>query len=316
MDPFLDLIQLLRPRATLWSTVEASGRWGLSFRQHNDVLFCWIQRGKCELIRPAREGLPLRSDDFVLIRTSTPFHLVSEIGVGPTDSETLLKGHGSAATLGDGSRPTTRLRGGRFVFDTANEQLLTGLLPDVLHITAATDRADRLRMLLRMNEAESTRPGPGSDFVIARLMELVLVEVLRGHASASNALSPGLIAGLADPLIARALTAMHSDVSSSWTTQKLARLCGLSRSALASRFVRLVGVGPIEYLQRWRMAIAKDQLRRGISSVGEIALTVGFQSSSAFSTAFTRAVGCSPRHFVETASNSDSHSGGSSRNRP
>ncbi len=301
MDPFLDLIYLLRPRATLWTRVEASGRWGLSFRQHNDVLFCWVQHGRCELLRSASEALSLHADDFVLIRTSAPFRLVSETDVEPTDSETVLKGPGTAATLGDGSGPSTLLRGGRFVFDTANEQLLTGLLPDVLHIAATADRADRLRMLLRMNEAESTQPGPGSDFVIARLMELVLVEILRGQAQTPVALTPGLIAGLADPVIARALAALHGDVSRSWTTQKLARLCGLSRSSLASRFTRLVGLGPIAYLQRWRMAIAKDEIRRGVSSIGEIALSVGFQSGSAFSTAFTRAVGCSPRQFADSA---------------
>ena len=301
MDPFLDLIQLLRPRATLWTRVEASGRWGLSFRQRHDVLFCWIQQGRCELLRPASEALPLHADDFVLIRTSTPFHLVSEVGAELTSSESILKGAGAAATLGDESGPSTMLRGGRFLFDTANEQLLTGLLPDVLYIAATADRADRLRMLLRMNEAESTLPGPGSDFVIARLMELVLVEVLRGQTGTPVALKPGLIAGLADPVIARALTALHRDVNLAWTTQKLARLCGLSRSSLASRFARLVGLGPIEYLQRWRIAVAKDELRRGVSSIGEIALAVGFQSGSAFSTAFTRAVGCSPRQFAEAA---------------
>ena len=308
MDPLVDLIYLLRPRATLWTKVEASGRWGLSFRQHNDVLFCWIQQGSCELTRPRCEALSLHTDDFVLVRTSTPFHLVSEIGVEPVNSEILLKGSGSSATLGDGSGPSTLLRGGRFVFDTANEQLLTSLLPDVLHIAAAADHADRLRMLLQMNEEESKEPGPGSEFVIARLMELVLVEILRGHAPTPEALKPGLLTGLADPVIAQALAALHNDVKFPWTTQKLARLCGLSRSSLAPRFTRLVGLGPIEYLQQWRISIAKDELRRGVSSIGEIALAVGFQSGSAFSTAFTRAVGCSPRQFADEKVIDRSHS--------
>lgn len=131
--------------------------------------------------------------------------------------------------------------------------------------------------------------------------------VLRGDASTLDTLKPSLIAGLADPVIARALAALHGDVTFPWTTQKLARLCGLSRSSLASRFARLVGLGPIQYLQRWRMAIAKDELRRGVSSIGEIALAVGFQSSSAFSTAFTGTVGCSPRQFANEASNAKSH---------
>ncbi len=230
-----------------------------------------------------------------------PFSLLSEAGVEPTKSEVILTRAGSTATLGDGSGPSTLLRGGKCVFDTANEQLLTGLLPDVLHIAATTDRAERLRTLLRMNQAESTQPGPGSDFLIARLMELVLVEVLRGHAPTLEALKPGLIAGLADPVTARALMALHREVSFPWTTQKLARVCGVSRSSLASRFAWLVGLGPMEYLQQWRIAIAKDGLRRGVSTISEIALAVGFQSGSAFSTAFTRAVGCSPRQFADIA---------------
>jgi AraC-like DNA-binding protein len=108
----------------------------------------------------------------------------------------------------------------------------------------------------------------------------------------------GLLAGLADPVAARALSAMHKDVAHGWTVSDLARLCGVSRSTFAARFHKIVGMGPIEYLQHWRMALAKDGLRRGKRSIGEIALAIGFQSSSAFSTAFSRVVGCSPKSFA------------------
>ena len=113
----------------------------------------------------------------------------------------------------------------------------------------------------------------------------------------------GLLAGLADPVTAKALTAIHADVAQPWTTAKLARLCGTSRSALGARFSRIVGVGPIEYLQQWRIALAKDALRRSTRTVGEIALDTGFQSGSAFSTAFKRAVGCSPAKYSRERSN-------------
>lgn len=84
-----------------------------------------------------------------------------------------------------------------------------------------------------------------------------------------------------------------------WTLAQLARLCASSRSGFSRRFTQVVGLAPMTYLQRWRIALAKDELREGRRSVGEIARLVGFQSSSAFSTAFTRTVGCSPRRFVE-----------------
>jgi AraC-like DNA-binding protein len=91
---------------------------------------------------------------------------------------------------------------------------------------------------------------------------------------------------------------MHRDVAHGWSVDELARLCAVSRSTFASKFRRTVGVAPIEYLLRWRMALAKDQLSRGTQSVGEIAFAIGFQSASAFTTAFTRAVGCSPSRFA------------------
>jgi AraC-like DNA-binding protein len=152
-----------------------------------------------------------------------------------------------------------------------------------------------------MNEAESRRPGPGGEFIVGRLMELVLVEILRSDvACGADQQGKGLIAGLGVPVTARALSAMHGDIARDWTVSTLARLCRVSRSKFATRFRDIVGMAPIEYLQHWRMAHAKDELRLGTKSIGTIALAMGFQSSSAFSTAFTRVVGCSPRRFADS----------------
>ncbi|WP_373432568.1 helix-turn-helix transcriptional regulator [Geothrix sp. 21YS21S-2] len=90
---------------------------------------------------------------------------------------------------------------------------------------------------------------------------------------------------------------MHREVARIWTVASLARHCGVSRSTLATRFQTVVGVAPIAYLTRWRIALAKDERSHGIKTVGEIALSVGFHSSSGFSTAFTRMVGCSPKRL-------------------
>jgi len=299
MDPFLDLIHLLRPRATLWAGIDAAGRWGLSFHKRDDLLFCWVQQGECQLIRPTTAPIRLRIDDFVLIRTSAPFVLASDLSVEPQDSERVVVAAGDTGLkLGAGTDSPVILRGGRFVFDTANENLLTGLLPELVHVAGDDAFSWRVRSLLKMNEAESLQPGPGSQFILVRLMELILVEILRSETLRVNQEQTGLLAGLADVTTARALVAMHRDVARGWTVSGLARLCGVSRSSLAARFRRIVGMGPIEYLQHWRMALAKDELRLGKRSIGEIALAIGFQSSSAFSTAFTRAVGCSPKRFA------------------
>ena len=303
MDPLLDLINLLRPRATLWGGIDGVGRWGVSFRPRNDLLFCWLEQGECLLTQPSPlPPIRLAPSDFLLIRATVPFALTTDAAIEPTDSETV-----TAATndprirIGSGGGPISTLHAGKFVFDSANEELLVELLPSLVHIPAGQTSSSRVRALLTMNEDESRCPRPGGDYVVGRLMELVLVEILRSGATGeSSQQRRGLVAGLRDPVTARSLSAMHADIAHDWTVSALARLCGVSRSKFATRFRKTVGLAPIEYLQRWRIARAKDELRLGSKSVGEIALAVGFQSSSAFSTAFTRIVGSSPRHFASS----------------
>lgn len=301
MDPFLDLIRLLRPRAALFGAgLDAFGQWGVSFRARNDLLFCWIERGECQLIRPDRVPLLLRQGDFVLVFTSSPFTLASDPSVDPIDSETAVaRTKNVRLTLGSGEARPVTLHAGKFLFDTANDDLLAGLLPPLRHIAADDASLGPLHTLLTLNEREARQPGPASEFIIVRLVELILVEILRTGQPWLGGKDAGLLAGLADPVTARALTAMHRDVTHDWTVGELARLCGVSRSAFSDKFQTVVGTAPIRYLLHWRMALAKDELRRGALSVSEIAYSIGFQSSSAFSTAFKRAVGCSPKFFAQ-----------------
>jgi len=129
-------------------------------------------------------------------------------------------------------------------------------------------------------------------------VELVLVEILRATPRRVGPEAGGLLAGLADPVTAKALREMHRDVARDWTVDSLARACGVSRSTFAARFRAVVGTAPIDYLLRWRMALAKEALSTGERRVSAIAFSIGFQSASAFTTAFTRAVGCSPTRFA------------------
>jgi AraC-like DNA-binding protein len=299
MDPFADLINLLRPRATLWGRIKGTGRWGVSFRKRDDLLFCWVEAGECLLTRPHTDPVLLRTGDFAFIRTSSPFTLTSDPELEPEDSEAIVAATESTElVLGQPTGICATLRCGRFVFDTANETLLWTLLPSLMHIAADQQISWRLRSLLKMNDAEGQHPGPGSDLVVSRLMELTLLELLRSEVVMLRPGTKGLLSGLADPVIAKSLSAMHREVAGIWTVAKLARVSGVSRSTFATRFRTVMGLGPIEYLADWRIALGKDDLARGTITIGEIALSVGFHSSSAFSTAFTRAVGCSPKRFA------------------
>jgi AraC-like DNA-binding protein len=305
MDPLLDLIRLLRPRAALFGAgLDASGPWSLSFRKRDDLLFCWIERGECQLIRPQSAPVPIRQGDFALIHTSTPFTLTSDASLEPVDSETATaQARNVRLTLGHGADRPVTLHAGKFLFDTANQNLLAGLLPPLVHIAAGDEPLGPVRALLTLNEREARHPGPASAFITVRLVELILVEILRTKQLRLGQTDTGLLAGLADPITARALTAMHQDVAHDWTVGALAKHCGLSRSAFATRFRHIVGMAPIEYLLHWRIALAKEELTRGTKTVAEIAFTIGFQSASAFSTAFTRAVGSPPKRFARQATN-------------
>ena len=130
-------------------------------------------------------------------------------------------------------------------------------------------------------------------------MEVLLIEALR--ATSTDDARPGLLRGLADPRVGPAIREMHRQLSRAWTVTELAKAAALSRSAFFERFTRVVGLAPMEYLFAWRMAVARDLLRSEALSVTEVAERVGFGSSSAFSTAFSRHVGQPPSHYARTA---------------
>jgi transcriptional regulator GlxA family with amidase domain len=132
--------------------------------------------------------------------------------------------------------------------------------------------------------------------VLQHLLEVLLIEALRSAAELSDL--PGLVRGLADERLAAAIRSMHAKPDRNWTVADLARESALSRSGFHERFQSSVGMAPMEYLQTWRLALAKDLLRKREASVREIARQVGYRSASAFSVAFTREVGVSPARYA------------------
>jgi len=132
---------------------------------------------------------------------------------------------------------------------------------------------------------------------------VLLIEALR--ATPGEDTPPGLLRGLADAHLAPAMRQMHGQLARSWTVAQLAKTAGLSRSAFFERFQRTVALPPMEYLLAWRMAVAKDLLRRHDLSVGEVAERVGYGSASTFSTAFSRHVGRAPGRYAREGSQHD-----------
>ena len=142
--------------------------------------------------------------------------------------------------------------------------------------------------------AEATRPGPGNRAVLARLSELLFLEVVRWQLAYVDQGRRGWLAGLNDPHVGRALALLHAEPERPWTVEELADRTAISRAALAKRFVKLVGEAPMQYLTRWRIHLAKRFLRESSFTLAEIASRVGYESEAAFNRAFSRLVGTPP----------------------
>ncbi|MBN9267792.1 MAG: helix-turn-helix transcriptional regulator, partial [Hyphomicrobium sp.] len=154
----------------------------------------------------------------------------------------------------------------------------------------------RLGTLVRFVGDEATSQRAGRDLLLSRLVEVMLIEALR--TTQTQDAPPGLLRGLADARLATAIREMHADPARSWTVGELAKTAALSRSAFFQRFSRAVGLAPMEYLLAWRMAVAKDMLRRDDLALDVVAERVGYSSASTFSIAFARHVGQAPGRFA------------------
>ena len=166
------------------------------------------------------------------------------------------------------------------------------LLPSLVHVRGV----ERLSVLVRLVGEEASERRAGRDLVLTRLVEVLLIEALR--AAPDEDAPPGLLRGLADASLALAIRQMHGNIARSWTIVQLAKTAALSRSAFFERFTRTIGLTPMEYLLAWRMAVAKDLLRRQDLGLADVAERVGYGSASTFSTAYSRHVGQPPSRYA------------------
>lgn len=159
-------------------------------------------------------------------------------------------------------------------------------------------RVQGLEMSLQLLFAETEQLRCGQRVLADRLFEVVLIQLLRWLIDhpAESSLHHGLMSGLADPQLAKALVAMHDRPGHPWDLQALAAVAGLSRSAFASRFKAAVGQAPAAYLADWRMSIAQQQLQRG-RPIKQLADELGYANPSALSRVFSQRVGMSPREW-------------------
>jgi AraC-like DNA-binding protein len=299
-DPLAAFVGLLRPRAAGAKLITGAGAWGVCYGAVNSAGFGLILKGACQLALAGNAAVDLAEGDFVLMPPNPGFAIFSD----PDAPRALLAAESSAGLAalhhGEPGEPSFKLLGGYFQCDPANADLLAGLLPSLLHIRRSAAAAKRLSAIIDLIAEEAAHDRPGRDLVIERLVETLLVEALRVRSTKALP-RPGVLEALADPSLARALRALHADIARRWTVAELAREAGLSRSAFSERFAAKVGAPPMDYLIRWRFAVAKDLLRRNAPPLEQVAAAIGYGSASAFSTAFRKATGAPPGRYARTA---------------
>lgn len=292
-DPLSEMIALLRPRAPFSKLVEGAGAWRVRRTEVEQVYYCMLLAGRACLETGPHGPIELRADDFVLIPAASVVTMSSLDPAPPDELETHpLPGADGSARLGSLDVPAeVQMLVGYCRFGSPDADLLVSLLPERVVVRGESRLAD----LTRLVRAEARANRPARDVVLEHLLQVLLIEALRSTGDVAG--TAGLLRGMADPRLAVALRSMHAAPDRSWGISELARESGLSRTAFFTRFSRIVGLPPMEYLTTWRMALARKYLREGRSTVAEIAARVGYGSASAFSVAFAKQVGRPPASF-------------------
>jgi AraC-like DNA-binding protein len=294
IDPLAEVVTLLQPGARFSKIVTGAGAWTVHRTEAGQPFYCVILEGSCLLEIDGQEPIRLEAKDFVLIPSARGFSMSSleQPTPGGIDPTTVSVLDGAARHGIQSGPPDVRLLVGYCILGSPDAGLLVRLLPELVHIRGES----RLTALMQMVVEESREHRPAREVVLARLLEVLFIEALRS--TAATAASPGLLRGLGDARLAIAIRQMHESPTRPWTVAQLAKEAALSRSTFFERFSRAVGVAPMEYLLAWRMAIAKDLLRRKAGAIAEVAQRVGYSSAATFNVAFTRYVGVPPGRYV------------------
>jgi len=313
MDVLTDVLETVRVVAACYGRMEATAPWGIRVRPGEDAKFHVVLEGRARLIVDGvGEPIELSAGDIVALPHGHAHSLLDDPSVPdaaviepapvpePTTQplEELLvcrpRGDNSVLRVGGGGQSST-IVSGRFRFEDRKNNPLLSVLPPVITLRGEMGKSVRwLEPTLKFIACEAQSGRPGSQTVIARLADVLFIQIVRGHLASLPVDGSGWLGALADAQIGAALGHIHQSPEQDWTVQSLAAKVAMSRSAFASRFMRLVGEPPLSYVTRWRMQKAASMLRDGKQTLAEVAAQVGYDSEAAFSKAFKRAVGSAP----------------------
>jgi AraC-like DNA-binding protein len=307
VDPLSDVLSLLRPRTYRAGGFDLGGDFCIKFPQHESIKYYAVVSGQCWLaVAGVPEPVRLRAaGDCFLLPRGLASCLASDLKLTPVDAPTIFPFplNGRIASCNGGG--DCLLVGGNFVLTGKHAEILLTELPPIVHIRKKSDKA-AIRWCVERMRDELRNPQPGGFLIAQQLAYMILVQGLRLHLAEGLSGSVGWLFALSDKQMSAAITSMHDEPAHDWTVQELGQRAGMSRSIFALRFKETVGVSPMQYLTRWRMLLAGDRMANTSDSISEIAQSLGYQSASAFTKAFKKAMRCSPRQYSRSQTSESS----------
>jgi AraC-like DNA-binding protein len=319
MEILSDVLRAVRLSGAIFFDVEATSPWiaetpsmaeiaNLVMPEAEHVIgFHAVLAGSCwaELAGSSLPALHLSAGDVIILPAGVRHSLCSAPGMQAEPDITAYyrpvdRPLPFIRQMGGGGPGGARFVCGYLGCDAKPFNPLLDALPAVIHAQGQADGTGRAAQLIGMALNESQARRAGSEIVLARLSELLFVEVLRGHLDRLPTDSAGWLAGLRDRHVGAALRLIHGRPAEAWTLESLAREVGLSRSVFAERFTRFVQIAPMHYLGRWRLQLAARLLERPSVNVAHVAQEVGYESEAAFNRAFKKLTGIPPGAWRKT----------------
>ena len=310
MSALSDMLRAARLSGGVFMRAEFSEPWCVAAQMTPELCAPFLRRTKHlvpyhyvvegKLYASLDDGLPisLQSGDLVLFPRNDAHVMGSDLNLKPVKVRDIMMaadGNGLHAIRHGSGGAATVMICGYLGSESAASNPVLATLPRLLRLKVdEAGPAEWIRSSFHYAASEVAAGRSGSDTILTRLSELLFAEAVRRYAEALPEGQAGWLNGMGDSVVARALGLMHGEIGRDWSVDAIGRAIGVSRSVLAEKFVRLIGMAPMQYLAKWRMQIAAQLLRETSASLGQVAVSVGYGSEAAFSRAFKREFGAAP----------------------
>jgi|EndMetStandDraft_5_1072996.scaffolds.fasta_scaffold103863_2 AraC-like DNA-binding protein len=310
MDALSDVLRVARLSGGVFLNAEFSAPWCISGQMSPEICapylgptvhlipYHYVVDGELYIAKPDQQGQQVRRGDVVLFPRNDFYLMGSDVSLPPVSAATVIVPEGNKmvqTVLYGGGGDAVHMVCGFLGCDSGLTNPIVSTLPPAMILRVdETPAADWIRSTFQYAAYEVASGRTGSTTVLSKLSELLFVEAVRQYIQDIPDGQTGWLAGLRDPAVSRALALMHANIVHGWSVDELGREVGISRSGLAERFTRVIGMAPMHYLTDWRLQVAAQKLRDSGDPLGRIAEQVGYESEAAFSRAFKKKFGAAP----------------------